>query len=299
MGVTVSVPATSANLGPGFDAIGLALDIRDIVTASLSDTRGVRVAVHGNGAGALPADESHLIAQVITATAESFGRELTGLDLVCHNSIPQGRGLGSSASAIIAGLVLARELFSLPVGDAELLQRANVIEGHADNISACLLGGMTVARWTSLDDVQAMSLPVHPDVHALVAIPNLELATSKARGMLPETVPYSDAVHNVSRAATLIAGMTTDPSLLFDGTDDRLHQDYRREAYPQSMALIDLLRAQGLAAAISGAGPTVLVLGADVDLDAAEPIAASHGFAAQRVGITPYGAHVVDPELTV
>jgi homoserine kinase len=295
MRVTVSVPATSANLGPGFDTIGLALDVRDVVTAQLSDNPGVRVTVHGNGSGVLPTDESHLVAEVITATADSLGHEIVGLDIECHNSIPQGRGMGSSASAIIAGLVLARELFGTDIDNTELLRRANVIEGHADNISACLLGGMTVAWWSSLADVRAVSLPVHADVRALLAVPNLELSTSQARGMLSDQVAFSAAVHNLSRTATLIAAMTVDPSLLLSGTDDQLHQEDRRPAYPQSMGLVDVLRAQGLAAVISGAGPTVLVLGTQAEVDRAAPLVSAHGFQPMHTGISPDGAYVVAP----
>lgn len=290
---TVSVPATSANLGPGFDAIGLALDLRDTVSASLSDVPGVRVTLHGLGEQTLPRDESHLVAHVITSTADAFGYRVTGLDLECHNEIPQGRGMGSSAGAIVAGLVLARALFDLDMDDAALLRRANVIEGHADNISACLLGGLTVAWWDALDDVQAVSLPVHPHVRALVAIPNAELSTSKARGMLPDVVPYSDAVRNVSRTATLIAAMTHDPSLLLAGTQDALHQSYRRAAYPESMALVDALRAGGHAAAISGAGPSVLVLGVAADIHRAAAEVEARGYQALSAAITADGARLV------
>jgi homoserine kinase len=293
MSVTVSVPATSANLGPGFDSIGLALDIRDTVIARLSDEPGVRVRIHGNGSDVLPKDENHLIAQVILETAENFGISVAGLDLECTNTIPQGRGLGSSASAIIAGLVIARELFAPQLHTSEVLQRANVIEGHADNISACLLGGLTVARWDNLDDVRASSLITHPDVVAVVAVPDAELSTHKARGLLPDSVPYVDAVFNSSRAAALVVALTSDPSLLFDATDDRLHQEYRRSAYPDAMALVDRLRGQGIASAISGAGPSVLALVTRDHSEEAVKLISGTGFEPRVVEISPVGAEVL------
>ena len=286
---TVSVPATSANLGPGFDSIGLALDIRDSITARVVES-GVTVRINGNGADALPTDATHLIAKVILETADDLGAPISGLDIECTNAIPQGRGLGSSASAIIAGLVLARALTDADMTDEELLQRANVFEGHADNISACLLGGVTVAWWDAIDDVKAISLDVHRDVVAVIGIPNLELSTKKARGLLPEQLPYGDAVFNASRTALLVAALTTDPSLLLDATADRLHQEYRRAAYPESMAIVDALRASGIAGAISGAGPTVLALTTAEGVELASQIMRDGGFEPREVAVTATGA---------
>ena len=289
----VSVPATSANLGPGFDAIGLALGIRDIVEGTLTDEPGVRVTVRGSGEGSLPTDETHLIADVMIKTAQSLGRDITGLDLVCTNAIPQGRGMGSSAAAIIAGLVLTRELLKADLSDTELLQRANVIEGHADNISACLLGGLTVAAWEHLDDVRAVSLTVDPRIRAVVALPDTELSTHKARGLLPAEVPYADAVFNASRTSLLVAAMTAHPELLLDATADRLHQNYRRSAYPDSMALVDSLRAEGLAGFISGAGPSVMTLVTAADEQRAHQISTAGGFAPHTVNISSTGVSVL------
>ena len=286
---TVSVPATSANLGPGFDSIGLALDIRDKITARVVDS-GVTVRINGNGADSLPKDDSHLIAKVILDTAADLGSPISGLEIECTNEIPQGRGLGSSASAIIAGLVLARALTESDMTEEELLQRANVFEGHADNISACLLGGLTVAWWDQIDDVEAISLEVNRDIDAVIGVPNAELSTEKARGLLPAELPYGDAVFNASRTALLIAAMTTDPSLLLDATADRLHQDYRREAYPESMAIVDALRAAGIAGTISGAGPTVLALTTGEGVELAMQIMRDGGFEPREVDISRTGA---------
>ena len=288
---TVSVPATSANLGPGFDSIGLALDIRDTITARIVDS-GVTVRINGNGADTLPTDATHLIAQVILETADDLSSPIGGLDIECTNAIPQGRGLGSSASAIIAGLVLARALTESDMTDEELLQRANVFEGHADNISACLLGGLTVAWWDQIDDVEAISLEVNRDIDAVIGVPNAELSTEKARGLLPAELPYGDAVFNASRTALLVAAMTTDPSLLLDATADRLHQDYRRAAYPESMAIVDALRAAGIAGTISGAGPTVLALTTGEGVELAMQIMRDGGFDPREVDISRTGAQV-------
>jgi homoserine kinase len=288
---TVSVPATSANLGPGFDSIGLALDIRDKITARVVDS-GVNVRINGNGADSLPTDATHLIAKVILETADDLGLPISGLEIECTNAIPQGRGLGSSASAIIAGLVLARALTESDMTDEELLQRANVFEGHADNISACLLGGLTVAWWNEIDDVKAISLDVHRDIDAVIGVPNAELSTEKARGLLPAELPYGDAVFNASRTALLVAAMTTDPSLLLDATADRLHQDYRRAAYPESMAIVDALRAAGIAGTISGAGPTVLALTTGEGVELAMQIMREGGFDPREVDISRTGAEL-------
>ena len=286
---TVSVPATSANLGPGFDSIGLALDIRDSITARVVES-GVTVRINGNGSDSLPTDATHLIAQVILETAEDLGSPISGLEIDCTNAIPQGRGLGSSASAIIAGLVLVRALTDADMSDEELLQRANVFEGHADNISACLLGGLTVAWWEAIEDVKAISLSVHRDVVAVVGVPNLELSTKKARGLLPSELPYADAVFNASRTALLVAALTTDPSLLLDATADRLHQEYRRAAYPESMAIVDALRASGIAGTISGAGPSVLALTTAEGVELASQIMRDGGFDPRVVRISRSGA---------
>lgn len=286
---SVSVPATSANLGPGFDSIGLALDIRDSITARVVDS-GVTVRITGNGAESLPKDDSHLIAKVILETAADLGSPISGLDIECTNSIPQGKGLGSSASAIVAGLVLARALTESDMTDEELLQRANVFEGHADNISACLLGGLTVAWWGQIDDVEAISLEVNRDIDAVIGVPNLELSTEKARGLLPAQLPYGDAVFNASRTALLVAAMISDPSLLLDATADRLHQDYRRSAYPESMAIVDALRAAGIAGIISGAGPAVLALTTGQGVELAMQIMQDGGFEPREVDISRTGA---------
>jgi len=259
----VRVPATSANLGPGFDSFGAALTLHDDVVAQVSDDPGVRVDVHGEGADSVARDHRHLVAKSMLKAFDVLGGRPRGLDLVCANRIPHGRGLGSSAAAIVSGLVLAR---ALTVGgeerfpDSALLDLATSLEGHPDNVAACLLGGVTVA-WTRDDGTHhVLRADPAPGVVPVVSVPSTSVPTRKARGMLPETVPHADAAYNASRAALLLTALTTRPDLLMDATDDRLHQGYRRAAYPRSLDLVAKLRSSGIPAAISGAGPTVLAL---------------------------------------
>ncbi len=275
--VLVRPPATSANLGPGFDSFGLALELRDDVFVEALDEPGLRVEVTGEGADDVPLDESHLLVRSLRAGLDALGGQPAGLRVRCHNRIPHGRGLGSSSAAICAGLVAARELVedgaSVLDGPA-LLELATGIEGHPDNVAPALSGGLTVA-WMEQDPEdgggprrpRALRLTPDPDVCAVALIPPNRLATSVARGLLPDQVPHRDAAHNAGRAGLLTAALTAPELthhhravLLHAATDDRLHQGYRAPAMPESAALIDRLRADGFAAAVSGAGPTVLVL---------------------------------------
>lgn len=289
---TVSVPATSANLGAGFDSLGLALELRDQVTATRTDDGVFTVVIRGEGAHTLPSDATHLIVKTIVDASDEFADTITGLTLECDNAIAQGRGLGSSAAAIVAGLFLARELTGADKTDFDLLQIANRLEGHPDNIGACIYGGLTVA-WEDADKTaHVRALEVDPRIVPVAGIPSAELSTEKARGLLPSTVPYADAVFNVSRAALIIAAMTTDPSVLLAATDDRLHQNYRDAAYGDSMNLVRALRAEGFAAFISGAGPTVLSLGTAEQVAGTLEIMAGHGFTSAPLQVAKHGAIV-------
>lgn len=261
--VEVIVPGTSANLGPGFDAFGLALGVRDHLTAMVTDDPGVLVDVQGEGRDTLPRDERHLVVKALSRGCQAMGLALPGLVIRCENAIPQGRGLGSSAAAIVAGLLLARALVVdglERLGDSDILDIATSMEGHPDNVAAALLGGFTTAWMDGDDAAQAVTRAVAQDVVPVVSIPPMPMSTSTARRMLSDSVPRSDAVFNIGRAALLVHAMTTDPSLLFAATEDRLHQDARATAYPDSHALVVRLRELGVPAAISGAGPTVIAL---------------------------------------
>ncbi|WP_432483900.1 homoserine kinase [Kineococcus esterisolvens] len=286
---TVRVPATSANLGPGFDAFGLALDLHDEVRARVAPG-GVRVHVQGEGADRLPDDERHLVARVALEELAAAGRAVTGLELFCRNVIPQGRGLGSSASAIVAGLAVARGLLAAAgaAGAAEhevrerLLLESSRREGHPDNAAPAVFGGFTIA-WTRGDDptrpeaVRSVRLPVHPDVRAVVCVPAEQLATSRARALLPATVPHADAALTAGRAGLLVHALTSAPELLLDATVDRLHQDQRGPAMPRTAVLLGRLRARGLAAVVSGAGPSALVLVPARHVAEVEDVAAAEG----------------------
>lgn len=264
-GVSVVVPATTANLGPGFDTLGMALTIYDEVTVVAKQKPGVSVEVRGVGAGEVPTDETNLVAASLIYALEAWGVEVPGLDLVATNHIPHGRGLGSSGAAIVAGVAAAKGLVDgiIDVSDDELLRIATEREGHPDNIAPALFGGLTIA-WMTSDGPRSKKLSVHRGVSLLVAIPGeSQMSTKLARSLQPETVPHEDAIFNLSRAALLIAALLDSPELLMEATEDRLHQNYRASAMPETSALIGALRDKGFAAVVSGAGPSILVLCSD------------------------------------
>ena len=267
--VTVRVPATSANLGPGFDSLGLALTLHDVLTASV-EAGGLEVEVSGEGAASVPRDEQHLVVRSAREGFAALGVEPPGLRLRCVNVIPHGRGLGSSSAAIVGGLALARALVAggadrLP--DQTLFALAARIEGHPDNVAPAVLGALTVA-WSEPageGGSRAVRLPVAPGLRAVAFVPPDPLETTVARGLLPATVPHRDASGNAGRAALLVAALTGQVTsdvdgALFAGTEDRLHQEYRAPAMPDSAGMLDRLRAAGVPAFVSGAGPTVLAL---------------------------------------
>ncbi|MDS0131874.1 MULTISPECIES: homoserine kinase [unclassified Amycolatopsis] len=257
----VTVPASTANLGPGFDAFGMALSLYDVVEVRVTDT-GLKVEVIDAGAGGVadvPTDETHLVVRAIHATCEHLGVELPGLHLRCHNAIPHARGLGSSAAAVVSGVAAGYALAGREIDAFDALQLAAGFEGHADNAAASLLGGLVLA-WCDGGRFHAERLTPHPSIRPVVAVPSVRSATATTRGLLPSTVPHADAAHNAGRAALAVHALTAKPELLLTATEDRLHQDYRAPAYPASTQLVATLRARGVAAAVSGAGPTVLAL---------------------------------------
>jgi len=293
--VVVRVPATSANLGPGYDCLGLALGLHDEVSIWPLTEPVSNVTVEGEGAAGLPGDGSHLVVRAMRTTFDRLGDGPAGLSLRCLNRIPHGRGLGSSAGAIVAGVVAARSL--VPGGlerldDAAALELAGGMEGHPDNVAPCLLGGATVA-WTAGGLSRAVRLVVHPRVVPVVAVPDRHLSTEAARALLPDLVAHRDAAANAARTALLVEALTRRPDLLLAATEDRLHQEYRRAAMPESLDLVDRLRARGLAAVVSGAGPSVLVLAHD-PLPADVEAEVGPGWTVLRPGIDTAGA-VVEP----
>ena len=294
----VRVPATSANLGPGYDSFGLALGLYDNIEAAITETGGVRVQVTGEGGQRVRRDASHLVAKTMATAFGGMDVPVPSFDLSCTNRIPHGRGLGSSSAAIVAGLVLARGLVvdgDERLSDESLMSLASELEGHPDNVAPCFYGGFAIA-WSpsgEADDVRAVRLEPHPDVAAVVFVASTSLSTRKARGMLPDFVPHVDASFNVSRAGLLVAAITARPDLLFDATADRLHQNYRESAYADSMALVhDLRDNHGVAAMISGAGPTVIAL---TTIDRADDVARLGGphASGQVVSLDSTGATIL------
>ncbi|GLY03583.1 homoserine kinase [Actinoplanes sp. NBRC 101535] len=286
--VSVSTPATSANLGPGFDALGLALTLYDDLTARVTDGE-FSVTVTGQGAGELPTGADHLVIRSMLATFDELGQRPPGLAVECVNRIPQARGLGSSSAAIVGGVQLARGLVRGGLellDDAAALRIAGRLEGHPDNVAPCLLGGFTIA-WTEETGSRAVRLSPADGVRSTVFVPAERGYTATARAALPAEVPHADAAFNTGRGALLVHALTRDPSLLFPATEDRLHQGYRAAGMPESAALVAALRAAGVAAVISGAGPTVLAL-SEVPAD----FAAGAQWRGEVLGVDDAGARV-------
>jgi homoserine kinase len=291
--VRVRVPATSANLGPAFDSAGLALALYDDVVVRVADA-GLSVDVAGEGVDDLPRDKRNLVVTSLRAAFAELGGQPRGLEVVCANRIPQSRGLGSSSAAIVAAVLAARALVlggEEVLDDEGALALATRLEGHPDNVAACLRGGLTFA-WTGPDGVRVHRVDVHPDVAPVVFVPSSRSSTKKVRGLLPETIPHADAAANSARAALLALALTRSPELLLEATQDRLHQSYRASAMPRSAALVEALRAEGVPAVVSGAGPTVLALATRATVDA---VAARHprGWQVLPLAVEPAGATVV------
>jgi homoserine kinase len=259
--VLVRAPATSANLGPGFDTLGLALELRDTLRGSVV-AHGLSVTIEGEGADDVARDDTHLVVRAMRATFTRLDVSPPGLELVCTNVIPHGRGLGSSAAAIVGGVFLARAL--VDDGADKLtpdaaFRLAAEIEGHPDNVAPAVFGGLTVSGRGD-DGFFAARVPVDPGVRVVALVPPTPLSTQVARDLLPGAVLHAQAAANAARAALLVAALGGQPSLLHLATEDFLHQTYRRPAMPDSFDLMERLREAGHAAVVSGAGPTVVVL---------------------------------------
>lgn len=263
MRVSVKIPATSANLGPGFDTLGVALSYYDEYSATTSAS-GLVINVHGEGTEDIPRDETNLIYRSLALVYEKLGKPIPGLIIETHNNIPHGRGMGSSGAAVAGGIMLAAGLLSeeVQISEQQLLDFATILEGHPDNVAPALFGGLTIA-WTDVDGPRHKQLTVHRGIKPIVLVPPNQMSTKLARSLQPESVPHDDAVFNLSRSALLVAALVQSPELVFPATEDRLHQSYRASAMPETDALIQDLRKLGHAAVVSGAGPSVLVLEAD------------------------------------
>jgi len=292
--VHVRVPATSANLGPGFDAFGLAVTLHDDIVARVTPS-GLAVEVEGEGAATVARDDGNLVVASMRAGFAALGVEPTGLRVGCLNRIPHGRGLGSSAAAIVGGLAAARALVvdgDALLDDDALLVLAADIEGHPDNVAAALVGGFTIA-WSEHGRPALVRAVPHADVVPVACVPPQPVSTEHARGLLPPRVTHADAARNAGRAALLVTALTARPDLLMPATRDWLHQDFRAEAFPGSSALVAALREAGIPAVISGAGPTVMALASAGTAGRVAEVAGA-AFAVHRLAIDLDGA-VAEP----
>ena len=296
--VTVEVPATTANLGPGFDSIGMALDVLDRVSLSKRmDGSSDLIDVVGAGADSLPRDESHLVLGTIRQLYRDSSFDFGPLHLSCVNRIPHGQGLGSSASAIVSALLAGKTFAAVQgadVSNIDVFQIASDMEGHPDNVAPCVFGGMNVS-WEEAGQWNLAQLQPHADIRVTLAVPDAVLSTRTARDLIPAMIPHQDAVRNSARTALLVHAFTSDPTLLLPATEDFLHQKYRRDAYPRTYRFVQDLRARGLAAAVSGAGPAVIIFstsdpsGVLAEVTQKDP----HGFHITHTAINMTGARVI------
>lgn len=256
MNITIKVPATSANLGPGFDALGLALDLWNESTFELAED--FSVSIEGEGTGKLAQGRNNMIIRTAQRFAEHTGRELHPFTVRCVNRIPTGSGMGSSAAATLTGLIAANLLTGSKLPDEAILNLATEIEGHPDNVAPALLGGLVVST-LSEGKVIARKLPVAP-IHVTLVLPEFLFLTKEARSALPEQVSMKDAVHNISRAVLVTEAFRTgDLSLLGEVMTDVLHQPYRMPLIPGADAAMQAMKAEGASAvALSGAGPSLI-----------------------------------------
>jgi homoserine kinase len=328
----VRAPATSANLGPGFDALGLALALYDEVEARVTDG-GLAIEVSGEGSETAAAGEQHLVVRAMRAAFGAIGAQPPGIALRCVNAIPHGRGLGSSAAAVCCGLLAARALAGpgepvaacdpVPpdgaappdgavLSDEAVFQLAAALEGHPDNVAACLAGGLTIA-WSprpagtpagAAPAPRLLRIAVPTTLRAVACVPSVPLATEAARQALPPAVPHAAAAANAARSALLVAALTGAPQVLFEATEDFLHQPYRADLMPETAGLLDALRREGAAAVVSGAGPAVLVLSFDGQPPSPGAIGSIAGKAGTPWDVIPLridqqGAHVQQGGLDV
>lgn len=286
------VAASSANLGPGFDSLGVALGLYDeIVVQTLDD--GLMVAVDGEGAEEISLGPDNLVVRAVQRGLAAAGVAAQGLKVHCRNAIPHSRGLGSSASAVVVGLAAANGLVAqtdlAPHTDAELIQLASEFDGHPDNTSASVLGGAVVS-WTEFDveppRYSATPLRLHPDIRLFPGIPEVRSSTAETRVLLPEQVTHRTARFNLSRAALMVVALTERPDLLMVATEDQLHQPQRAAAMPDSAQFVQILRRSGVPAVLSGAGPAVLALTTDSELPAeALEFGAARGFSVAEMAV--------------
>ena len=261
-GIRVAAPATTANLGPGYDCLGMALDMWNTVEVEQLTSGGTpSVTVSGEGAGELESGTGNLVYRSMEFLYRELGRPMPAVQVACENEIPLARGLGSSAAAIAGGLAAANALSGSELSPRELLEMAATVEGHPDNVAAAVMGGLQLVV-TEENTLYAVPVSVPPGIHAVVFIPDIRIATSDARSVLPQQLSVADAVHNMSRVGLLVAGMATNhPEYLSVATQDKLHQPYRQPLFPAMKLLMKAaMDAGALGSFLSGSGSTVLAL---------------------------------------
>ena len=302
--IRVMVPATTANLGPGFDCLGMALDIWNEVVIEVSEAPAI--SVQGQGATELPADKSNLVYRVMEHLFREANLQMPILQLHCRNEIPLKRGLGSSSAAIVGGLVAANGLYpqvpgshGRPFSSEQIVDMAAQLEGHPDNVTPALLGGLRLVVQEG-DALRSAPVPIVDDIHAVLFIPEMSIATEDARAVLPKTVSRGDAVYNMGRVALLVNALAT--GRLDDlrvATEDRLHQPYRQKLFPAMKVILSAaMNAGALGAFLSGSGSTILALTKGKEMTVAYEMAEAARQACVEGTVritrpTPRGAHLV------
>jgi homoserine kinase len=288
---TAVVAASSANIGPGFDSMGLAVSLYDEIIVETTES-GLVVEVEGEGEGQVPLDGSHLVVRAIDRGLREVAMVAPGLIVRCRNDIPHSRGLGSSAAAVVGGLAavngLAAQAGSTPMSTEKLIQISSEFEGHPDNAAAAVLGGAVVS-WTEAAPTPrfaAAPIRLHPDINLFTAVPQVRSSTAETRILLPDQVSHADARFNLSRSALLVVALTERPDLLMAATEDVLHQQQRAPAMPASAEYLGVLRRYGVPAVLSGAGPAVLALSTEAELPAeALEFGIENGFTVRRMSV--------------
>lgn len=269
MKLTIKVPATSANLGPGFDALGLALDLWN--ETSITPAQEFSIQIQGEGAGRLTPGKNNLIVRAAQKLAEREGKRLPPFHAVCVNAIPLSSGLGSSSATILTGLLAGNALLEWPLSNEAILNLASEMEGHPDNVAPALIGGLVVST-VERGRVIARQIPIGMDVHITIALPDFYISTKQARAALPKRITMKNAVHNISRAVLVTEALRTgDPGLLGEAMSDRLHQPYRLKLIPGALSAMEAAKAAGaVAVALSGAGPSLIAFASKAEVGIGE-----------------------------
>jgi len=304
--IRVKAPATTANMGPGYDCLGLALDVWNTLEVEVINSGEPVVEVAGEGAGELGSGRDNLVHQAMEFLFQDAGEDMPVVRISCENAIPLARGMGSSAAAIAGGLVAANALCSQDYMANDLLEMAATIEGHPDNVAAAVLGGMQLVIMDQTEEGRRLyTVPVNvpPELHAVVFVPQVRISTEDARAVLPEKVSVDDAVHNMGRVGLLVAAMATNhPEYLTVATQDRLHQPYRQPLFPAMKVIFQAaLDAGAMGVFLSGSGSTVLALTKGREMTVAYEMAEAARQASVEGNVsvtqpTVRGAHLVEQE---